>query len=270
MRRGEGDVDDPWIMTVKGPSASNSSSSLDSLSSTSSTSSFIPGILSGGSSQSNSLTMSVEDADLADHHPPDEDSDDMDSRRSHSSNSVGSNQMESISMSQQSMFQHHGPHSSSTTATSDEYQNQNAFTKFQKLDQQLQQQKNFQRNRSVSPPSSQSQGPAPIFKNQIHVQNSPVLSHTHANFHRDRGDHMGENNNYGQARPRESPDKVKAGSAQRDHPIKPSTSHHKGNNHVNSSSGGSNGVVASVLTPILIEVCRQNFKLTFLNLFNWE
>lgn len=160
-------MDDPWIMTVKGPSTS-SSSSLDSLSSTSSTSSFIAGMGSNNASQPNSLADGDNDeeddqSDQMPHRLPDDDDDlvgsvgtgdQVDSRRNHI---------------QEENILHSPKHRVivSSSSSSDDYSSQNAFAKFHKLDQQHQQKQNYQRNRSVSPP-----GPAPVFKNQIHVQNA--------------------------------------------------------------------------------------------------
>lgn len=231
-------------MTVKGPSAS-SSSSMDSLSSTSSTSSFVAGMGPSNGSQQNSLSLSADDeedqSDQMPHCLPDDDNpeDHIDSRRNHVEETTHSPKHRVIV--------------SSSSASTDDYSSQNAFAKFHKLDQQhQQQQQNFQRNRSASPP-----GPAPVFKNQIHVQNSPISGPAHQNHHRDRDSLVLENNNFGHSKVRDSPERGKSsGQRDREHgSSKPSSSHQhhnqKSTNHVSASS---NGISTSVLTPLLSEV----------------
>jgi len=268
-------------MTVKGPSGANSSSSLDSLSSTSSTSSFTAMLGPNnniGSSQPNSLSghsneedEEEDESDHIPHHLPDEEDeileeDPLDSSRRPRNNEFSK---EDKNMINKSSPQHRVVVSSSSNMSED-YSSQNAFAKFHKLDQQHQQQvhSNFQRNRSVSPPSGPS--PQPVFKNQIHVQSSPINPPpAQTNHHHRAGDHHhGENNNFSHANPskiRESPERSKqgSGSGRSDHSKASSSSgsshhhHHSkggGSNHVNSTSSHSNGIVMSVLTPVLLEV----------------
>jgi hypothetical protein len=221
---------------------------MDSLSSTSSTSTFIAGMGPTNGSQQNSLSSSAdEDEDQSDQMPhrlPDDDGveDQTDDRRNH--------------VVEENV--HHSPkHRVIVSSTSsDDYSSQNAFAKFHKLDQQLQhqQQQNYQRNRSVSPP-----GPAPVFKNQIHVQNSPMAGYAQPNHHhhRDR-DNLAtvDNNNFGHSKIRESPERSKT-SGQREHGSSKASSSHQSHNQKSSSNhvNNSNGIAASVLTPLLIEVC---------------
>jgi hypothetical protein len=285
LRRGDTDVDDPWIMTVKGPSGSHSSSSLDSLSSTSSTSSFsaMMGPNNNASSQPNSFSLNSnedEDEDQSDeipHQLPDDDGeivdeDTLDSRRPRNAEYVKEDEVMISSHQNKSSPQHRVVvSSSSSNASTEDYSSQNAFAKFHKLDQQHQQQQhsNYQRNQSVSPPSTMV-APAPVFKNQIHVQSSPINQMpAQTNHHHRGGDHHhGENNNFSHANPnkvRESPERTKhGGSGGRGDHSKPSSSsssssshhhqHHSKNHANSSSSNSSNGVVMSVLTPVLLEV----------------
>jgi len=156
-------------MTVKGPTASNSS--LDSLSSTStsSTSSFVamgrPPSTNATHSQPSSY--SYEDDDEED--TEDERRDPMEHTKE---DIVDGHRMEHNNRNND-QDNHQNHQHSRTSSSPDQFASQDAFAKFHKMDQKLQQQQQqqaYQRQRSLSPP-----GPAPVYKNQIHVQNSPLI-----------------------------------------------------------------------------------------------
>ena len=311
LRRGDNDVEDPWIMTVKGPSGGGSSSSLDSLSSTCSTSSFIPG---HPSSQPNSLSISVNN-DYDDDEEIEEEENEEDSVDNRLQSEQNQNHIEDrMSMGDHlpsSPVRHHHHQNSSNhhyiqqpvPQPKEEPKPSNAFSsnlsKFQqqaqKDQQQHQQQINFQRNRSLSPPpppptkpshghsgqGQQAQSPTgPVFRNQMHVQNSPVVENNNVVGYPASGNARKEK--------RESPDKssmtmsptgiaAMGGGNMKDKyppinkvlptPKQGSPVREGGSgmtkgasgNHVSpgTSNSTSNGVGSSALTSILNEVCTQ-------------
>lgn len=266
-------MDDPWIMTVKGPSG-GSNSSLDSLSSTSSTSSTSSVAAAGNASgnHSNSLTIPVNNG----------------------ADTTYNDEREEESLSPTPVFQkvnedrvdsHILPsNGQSSPSKKNDDSSTNAFSsnlsKFQhQVDlkqQEQQQQMNYQRTRSLSPPppppnAKPNHGPGPVIRNYINVQNAPPNENN--NFLE-----LGNGRNDGKLGSPEkvssskvaSPSKEKHTSQTSSKPSKQSSPAREANNHksggvrnssgnhVPGSSNATNGVVTNVITSILNDVRALN------------
>ena len=282
-------------MTVKGPSATqSSSSSIETLSSTSSTSSFLPGMLSNNSMSSTpqlpSLPVSVDDDD--------DDDDHIDGPGGRSS----PDDFPSLKPKNHSDG-HHLPSaggdlsykSSNVITSGDNFQhsgNASYYSPTKSNKPQLSEPPMIQRNRSVSPPAPlpsvvpaanklQQHSNAPVYRTQMHVQNSSVSqnhSSSHVQHQQLPSSHghipvqisaVKENNNFGISsgnKPRDSPERtakhqqkimINEGSPQRGGKANANNVHTSSSTSVVTSSNG--GVMPSVLTPIINDVRSYHF-----------